>query len=415
MEGIESRSDRRVAILNVLRGSLRQLWRYRLRSALTIACAALGVAGVIVSVNFASGGRQQVLDQITRMGTNIIMVTARPDRARGDRARTGSIVTTLREADYTALRRDTPGVVRSSALVSTALRLKAGDLSKVSPVVGCEPDYFAIKSWRVERGEPFDALDLRRLARVALLGRTVASDLFGDESPVGQRLFINRVPFEVRGVLAERGQGLDVANEDQQVYVPLTTAMRRLMNVGYFNAIAFEIGRWDAMDRSAAGMAGQLRARHRRPGPEDFQIQNQKELVDTQLASSARLTFYVRWIGWSGLLIADAGILAMAWIAVRDRTREIGTRRALGATAGHVFWQFASEATLVATLGSAVGVGLAWLGSDLAAARGGVPFIFDARGAAGALGSALVLNLVCSIWPASRAARLDPIVSLRHE
>jgi putative ABC transport system permease protein len=400
-----------------MRGSLRLLWRARLRSSLAVACGALGVAGVIVSVSFASGGRAQVLDQIRRMGTNIVMVTAQPNRARAGRARTGSIVTTLRDADYAALRREVPDVVRSSALVSTSLRLKAEGLSKVSPVVGCEPDYFAIKSWPLDRGEVFDAADLRRFARVALLGRTVASDLFGADSPLGQRLFINRVPFEVVGVLAERGQGLDVVNEDEQVYVPLTTAMRRLMSVEYFNAITFEIARWELMDRSAAAMAGQMRIRHRRAArePEDFQVKTQQELVGTQLASSARLTFYVRWIGWSGLLVSDLGILALAWIAVRDRTAEIGTRRALGATAWLIFFQFAFEATTVAALGSTIGLGLAWFGSQLAAARGGVPFVFDASSAAGALGSALVLNLVCSIWPASRAARLDPIASLRHE
>jgi putative ABC transport system permease protein len=399
------------------RRALRQLWRFRLRSSLVVVCAALGVAGVIVSVSVAAGGRQQVLDQIQRLGTNILVVRAQASRAQAGRARTGSIVTTLREADYAALRRETPGVARSSALVSTSLRLKAGDLSKVSTVVGCEPDYFAIKAWRVEQGESFDPLDLRRVARVAVVGRGVATDLFGAESPVGQRLFINRVPFEVRGVLAERGQGLDVANEDQQVYVPLTTAMRRLTNVEYFTAIAFEIDRWETMDRAAAGMVDRLRLRHRVAAtePDDFQVENQKELVDTQLAASARLAVYVRWIGWSGLLVSDLGILALAWIAVRDRTTEIGTRRALGATAAAVFVQFACEAVVLAILGSAIGLGLGWSGSRLAAARSGVPWLFDAESAVAALGSALALHLVCSIWPASRAARLDPIAALRHE
>src|SRR5262249_2550978 len=172
------------------RGSVRQLWRFRLKSTLIAGCSALGVAGVIVSVDFAAGGRQQVLDQIRRMGTNVIVVTAKPDRARAGRARTGAIVTTLREADYAAMRREGPDIVRASGVTTTALRLKAGDFSRVSPVVGCEPAYFVIKSWPIDRGAMFDDVDVRRSARVALLGRTVASDLYGDESPVGQRLFI---------------------------------------------------------------------------------------------------------------------------------------------------------------------------------------------------------------------------------
>src|SRR5260370_35876851 len=128
------------------------MWRYRLRSGLVVFCAALGVAGTITSVNYASSGRQQVLDQIRRMGTNTVMVTAQQSRGTAGRARTGSIVTTLREADYALLRRDLVGQVRSSALCTQAFRLKAGHFSKVAPIVGCEPSYFTIKSWLVEAG-----------------------------------------------------------------------------------------------------------------------------------------------------------------------------------------------------------------------------------------------------------------------
>jgi putative ABC transport system permease protein len=368
-------------------------------------------------VNFAAGGRQRVLEQVQRMGTNIVMVTAVADRARAGRARTGSIATTLKPSDYDAIRRDVGNVVRSSAIVSTALRLKGGEFSKVSVVVGCEPAYFEIKAWPTSDGAGFDDADVRRSARVALLGHTVASDLFGTASPIGERLFINRVPFVVGGVLTERGQGLDVANEDQQVYVPLTTAMRRLTNVDYFNAIALEIRRWNDMDRVAAAVSDLLNARHRTSGshPSDFQVQNQKELMDTQLASSARLAFLVRWVAWSGLLVSGIGVLSMAWIAVRDRTREIGTRRALGAARTDVFLQFAFEAIVLTVFGSVVGLGLGWLGTTVVARRTLLPFVFDRGAAALAIGCAFVVNTAFSAWPAYRAARLDPVVALRHE
>lgn len=391
--------------------------RYTLRSTLVVSCAALGVAGVIASINYASGGRQQILNQIQRMGTNIIVVRAQTSRTTAGRARTGSIVTTLREPDYLALRREVEGPVRSSALVTTALRLKAGEFSKVTPVIGCEPAYFRMKSWNVDPGAVFDSADVRRAARVALLGHSVATDLYGTDSPIGERLFINRVPFEVVGVLTERGQGLDTANEDAQVYVPLTTAMRRLLNVDYFNALVFEIGDWNEMDRSAHDMIEILRARHRTSltRPADFQVQNQKELVDTQLSSSERLTFLVRWIGLSGLLVSGLGVLAIAWIAVRDRTVEIGTRRALGATSADIFFQFAFEAFVLAALGSIAGLWLGWSTSNMAAASARLPFVFESIGAVVALASALVLNLVFASWPALRAARLDPTRAIAHE
>jgi putative ABC transport system permease protein len=398
-------------------GACRQMRRHHLRSALMVSCVALGAAAIIMSVNYASSGREQVLDQIRRMGTNTVMVTAQQSRATAGRARTGTLVTTLRTADYAALRRDVPGIVRSSAVVNESFRLKAGDFSKVAPIVGCEPAYFAIKSWPLQAGETFDATDLRRSARVALVGHTVAVDLYGTDSAVGQRLFINRVPFDVVGVLTERGQGLDIANQDEEVYIPLTTAMRRLLNRDYFNALVFEIADWNEMDASARMMGDVMRGRHRtaeRQRP-DFQIQNQKELVDTQLASSAKLAFFIRWIGVSGLIVSGLGVLAIAWMSVRDRTTEIGTRRALGAAASEVFLQFVFEAAVLALLGCAIGLWIGYAGSALVAVRAHLPRVFDRSAAAGALGTAALISLLFSAWPAVRAARLDPIRALAHE
>jgi len=403
--------------LYLIKSGWRQLRRFRLRSALVICCAALGVAGAITAVNYAAGGQQQLLEQIRRLGTNVVVVSAKQSQAVAGRERTGAIVTTLVEADYIALRRDWLGPVRSSARASAPLRLKAGFLSKVAPVVGVEPDYFLIKSWELASGSSFDTDDIRRSARVALLGHTAAQDMFGDVQPVGERLFINRVPFEVIGVLAERGAGLDDTNEDGQVFVPLTAAMRRLLNIDYYNSILFEIPNVEDMAQAERGIADLLRTRHRisRFRPDDFQVQSQRELIETQLASSERLSFLVRWIGFSALVVAGLGILAIAWIAVRDRTKEIGTRRALGATAPDIFFQFVFEATILATIGVALGLGLGWWASRMTAEQAGLAFIFDSFNATLAVIMAFVLNLIFASWPASRAARLDPIRALQHE
>ncbi len=402
---------------HLARGCLRQIWRSRLRSTLVVFCAALGVAGAVTSVNYASGGRAQVLEKIRRLGTNVVVINAAQSRAVAGRARTGQIVTTLQEPDYQALRREVDGLQRSSAVVSAALRLKAGFSSKVSPVLGVEPEFFRIKSWAVAEGRLLDDEDLRRSVRVALLGHGVARDLYGGESPVGQRLFINRVPFEVAGVLDERGQGLDAINEDQQVYVPLTTAMRRLLNVDHYNAILLELEDSARMAQVSAQVDELLRVRHRISEfrPADFTVGNQMELIETQIASANRLGFLVRWIGLSGLLVAGLGVLAIAWIAVRDRTTEIGTRRALGATAADVFFQFAFEAMVLASLGATLGLGLGWIASRITAQQAALPFIFETGNALLALAMALLLNLVFASWPAIRAARLDPIPALRHE
>jgi putative ABC transport system permease protein len=171
------------------------------------------------------------------------------------------------------------------------------------------------------------------------------------------------------------------------------------------------------MAETEQAMTQLLRQRHRSSAarPDDFQVQSQRELIETQIAAADRLRFLVRWIGLSAILVAGLGILAIAWIAVRDRTREIGTRRALGATAADVFFQFVFEATVLATAGIALGVGVGWLASRIIADRTGLVFVFDTGNAVLVLTLAFVLNLLFAGWPALRAARLDPITALRHE
>lgn len=379
--------------------------------------AALGVSGVVCSVNYGASGTRQILDQIRRMGTNVLIITPAQSRAIAGRARTGDAVTTLVERDYLAIRKKTLTRARSSALVSQSFWNKVGDLSKNAAVVGCESDFFLIKDWRIAEGESFDMAQVRTSARVALLGHTVATDLFGTSSPVGQRMMINRVPFAVIGVLAERGQGLDVNNEDDQIYVPLTTAMRRLMNVDHYSAIVVEIDSRNAMD----GAADQIRSllhqlHHTRPNqPEDFQVQNQKSLLDAQLAAADRLGMFLRWIGASALLVSGLGILAITWIAVKERTKEFGTRRALGATSLDIFCQMVFETFMLAGAGGLIGLALSWPISDVITRSQGLPFVFERRSAAVAFGVAATLNLVFATLPSRRAASLSPIEALRYE
>lgn len=176
--------------------SMRLLGRYRLRSTLLIISATIGVAGVVCSVNYGAAGTKQILDQIRRMGTNVLIITPAQSRVIAGRARTGEPVTTLVERDYSAIRREVLSRTRSSALETASFWLKAGDLSKNAAVVGCEPDYFLMRNWPATQGEVFDAEQERTASRVALLGHTVARDLFGTDPPIGERLLINRVPLE---------------------------------------------------------------------------------------------------------------------------------------------------------------------------------------------------------------------------
>jgi putative ABC transport system permease protein len=283
--------------------------------------------------------------------------------------------------------------------------------------VGCEPDYFAIKDWTVASGVLFDSTQEHTAARVAVLGHTFAADLFGASSPVGQRMMINRVPFTVIGVLRERGQGLDVSNEDNQVYVPLRAAMRRLMNADYYSGILVEIDSLSSMDEAAERIRFCLGQSHRMQldQRQDFQVQNQKTLFDTQMAASERLGFFLRWVGASALLVSGLGIAAITWVAVRERTREIGTRRALGATSADIFLQIQFENGVLALSGGLLGVGLAWPVSHLLSSRVGLPFVFEAKNAFLVFEIAATLNLVFSLLSSRKAASVAPIEALRYE
>ncbi len=402
----------------LMAGSLRLIWRFRLRSGLILLSALLGVGGVISAINYAVEGRLKVLNRIQRLGTNVLVVTPQLSRNVGGRAKTGTIVTTLVSADYAEILRETPEIERSSATLTTSFLVKAGDLSKSNCIVmGTEPEYARIRHWQTTEGEFYEMPEMRRSARVAVLGSTVRRDLFDSESPVGKRIFINRVPFEVIGVLEERGQGLDATNEDNQVYVPLSTAMHRLVNVDHFSAILFEVTRWDRMDETTEAIHQVLSKRHRTSGnvPEDFQIQNQKALIDTETTSSNRLTFLVRWVGLSGLVVSGLGILAICWIAVGERIGEIGIRRALGATKSDIFFQFLFEAIVISALGCLTGLLAGWRGTESIAQWANLPFFFDWANAELVVGFAMAMNAIFGLIPSRRAARLDPIRALKAE
>ena len=404
-------------LAQLVRVALRNFCRSRLQAALATLAALSGTGGIVVCSGYGAAGRAKIFDQFRRMGTNLVIVTPRQSRAVGGRARTGAIVTTLREGDYKAILRAVPNIASSSPTVATTLRLRAGDLTKNTTVVGCQPDFFTIRSWGINKGELFSAVDDARELRVALLGTTTARDLFGTGDPVGRRLIIGSVPFIVSGVLAERGQGLDAANEDAQVYIPLKTAMRRVLNQDYFSTILLEVNSWETMDSGAGEIASVLASRHRfiLSGGPDFEVQNQKSLIETQLAAFARLTFYLRLLAASIVAVASLGIFGVAWIAVGNRRREIGTCRAIGATSGDMLAQYAAEGIAGPLLGCAAGIPAAWLALRIIDARVGQPFLFSPVLAGYAALVSIALYSSATLATGWRTAKIQPSTALRSE
>ncbi|HZS71698.1 MAG TPA: ABC transporter permease [Candidatus Acidoferrum sp.] len=405
------------SFLCIAREALRVVRRFLLRSALIVLASGFGIAAVTLSVNFAAAGRRAALSQIARMGPNILTLTPQQDRGKGVRSRTGDIVHTLVPADYIEIRQRLPRLAEGSPVFSGQYRIKAGDLSKTAQVVGCLPSYPVMKAWRLRAGEWFSSDDNRRAARVAVLGAQVARDIFGDTPPVGQQLSIERSPFIVIGIVEEHGQGLDAVSEDDQVYVPLQTAMHRLSNVDYYTGMLLQVRGVSDVEDAVSNLTALLRSRHRRLAnlPDDFQVRNQKTLLETQAASARQLALYVRVIGIAGLAVSGLGILAILWIAVKARTTEIGTRRALGATTWEIFTQILFEAALLSAPGSLTGLALGYEGTRIATWQGHLPFGFDPATAYLAVALAIFMNLACAVFPAFKAARVSPIAALRFE
>jgi putative ABC transport system permease protein len=397
--------------------AVRNSVRFRLQSGLVVFAACLGVAGVLVSTGYADGGRQKILDRFAGLGTDVVTITPQQSRAVGGRARTGAIVETLTSADDKAIKADVDGIAASSAIVTAVFRVRAGDFTKTSSIVGCETDYFHIKHWSTILGAPFDDGDMRRQARVALLGYTTARDLFGANDATGARITINAVPFVVAGVLAERGQGLDAANEDDQIYVPLPVAMHRLMNVDFYGSLMFELRASAGMDAAVESITALLHRRHARfsPTQDDFQVQNQKSLIDAQLAAFSRLSFFIGWIAFSTLAVSAFGIWGVIWMAVRNRSREVGARRAIGATRLDLLQQFLCEAMGGSCLGCAAGVIAAYCAVRRLDAVVGQPFIFGWPAALWTFAASVLLFAIFVAIASGRAAMLDPIAALRAE
>lgn len=393
----------------------RQLRRFPLRSAVLLATGALSAALVIASLNFAAAGRAELLQQLDAMGGDLLTITPALSRNVGGRARTGSAVTTLRSPDLAALLRQAPEISASAEVASGNFLAKAGDLSKNgAAVTGVEPAFFTLRRWPVDQGAIFDLVAERRAARVAVLGAVVARDLFGSASPVDRPLLINRVPFQVVGVLAARGQRLDALNEDDQIFIPYATAEHRLLNRDFDSAWYLQIAPPSSMSEVAAEADALLRRRHRLfpSQPDDFKILSQRDVIAAQQAASSHLQQLVRAAGGGGLLAAGLVLLALHSLAVGARKRELGIRRALGAAEGNIFAQLACEAAILALAIALSALGLGWFFTRLAEQRAHLAFRFDPTTAGLIVAIALLVDGGASLLPARRASRRDPVLTI---
>jgi putative ABC transport system permease protein len=402
--------------------ALRLLRANPMRSFLTMLGIIIGVASVIAMVAVGAGAQTQVTEQIRSLGANVLMVLPGAARQNGARLESGSR-RTLTQADATAIARQIPQVRAAAPSVRANLQVVRANRNWNSVVNGTTADYFVIREWRLAAGRVFSSGEEDGAGKVALIGATVAKQLFGTTEPVGQQIRILTVPFEVVGVLAEKGQSGAGQDQDDVVFVPISTAKLRLMGsgseinrdaVGYVLIKAVSDG---AVDPATVAIQGLLRQRHRTgPGQEDdFQVTNPAAAMAAQRASTKTIAWLLAAIASVSLVVGGISIMNIMLVSVTERTREIGLRLAVGARRRDIRNQFLTEATALCLLGGLVGIGIGIAVSAGIARLAGWPIFLGPEAMLVAVAFSAAIGIFFGYYPARIAARLQPIEALRSE
>lgn len=392
------------------------LWEHRLRAGLAAGGLFVGVAAVVVMVAVGQGTRNQVLERITALGTNIISVHAAKRSFSGMRRRTTGEVSTLEAADADAISR-LDGADTASAMEMRLMRMSGAEGTTDALVIAAQPNIFALESHGLADGRFFNAREEKSSRRVAVVGPALREHLAGETSLVGRTIDLKKQPFLVVGELLPKGVDASGNNLDERLYIPLKTAQSRLLGGRRFvGRILVRAEDEAAMEPLAQEVTTLLRQRHNlRPGqPDDFKIHTQLETIQTREESSRVFSAIITGVAAVSLLVAGVGIMAVLLISVKERTTEIGLRRAVGARRRDILWQFLAEAVM---LGLAGGGGGALLGLAVALSVrlfSSLSFALPWGAALGAAILGLAISMVFGLAPARRAASLTPVDALRE-
>lgn len=403
--------------------ALKALRVNKLRSALTMLGIVIGVAAVIVMIAVGGGAQAQVEAQIKSLGSNLMMIFSASSTFTGARSAAGA-THTISEDDAYAIARELPDYIAGAApSLRGSGQMVAGNSNWSTVFWGVTPDYFEVREWTLAEGRTFDQAEVNGAAKVVVIGKTVATNLFGDESPIDQTVRIRTVPLTVVGVLAGKGQSLMGQDQDDIVLMPISTARNRVLgatalaksrSVGSINVKARE-----GVDIKLAEerVRELLRQRHRlQPGQEDdFTLRNMTEILQTREESSRVMALLLAAVASVSLLVGGIGIMNIMLVSVTERTREIGLRRAVGARGSDILRQFLIEAITLSLIGGLVGALLGSAGAALIGRLAGWPVQLSVFATALAVSFSAAIGIFFGFYPARKAARMSPIEALRHE
>jgi len=405
--------------MRIIRGSqvaLKTLFSHKLRTIFATLGIIIGVSSVIVMVAIGEGAQTQALSKIRAMGTDLVIVTAGQVKLVGGRQRQTGNVTTLTMRDAKAVSDEAQNIKAVAPVQTGKMVVKYEAYNATTNIVGTTDAIMRIKNLCIDSGRFFSEEDNKSLQRIAVLGKTTATYFFENRNPVGEQIRIGNVLFEVIGVLKEKGADITGADQDDIIYLPINTALRRLFNITYINNIYVQSKDSGHIENAADEIREILREKHKlKDKPDDFTIQNQAEILRTEQITSQTFTNLLGAVAAISLLVGGIGILAVMLISIKERTREIGVRRAVGALRRDILLQFIMESFVLSLTGGIIGIVLGILASmgisyftqwplSLSLPAIIIAFLFSG-----------IIGMIFGVYPALKAAFLDPIKALQAE
>ncbi len=405
-----------MSILMTIRIAFKALGRNKLRTALTMLGMIIGVAAVIAMVALGSGARAMIEAQVMSAGTNLITITPGFSMTGGAKGG-GGMNTRLTEADAEAIR-ELPEIAYVAEIASTRSQLVYGNQNWQTSVEGTNVDLPDIRSWQMQYGTFFSAEDVHATNKVLVLGANVAEQLFGEGiDPTDLPIRVRNHMFKILGVMARKGASGTGQNQDDQVFAPYTTVMKRLSGQQHLNRIYAASRTAEGLDSAAAAVTTLLRVRHEiQPGDtDDFMVQTLEDVVALHTRATSTMTQLLAGVAFVSLVVGGIGIMNIMLVSVTERTREIGLRLAIGARGSDVLFQFLIEAVVISLVGGAVGIGVGYGASEVIGRYNQWQTLIPPDAVATAVMFSAVVGIFFGFYPARKAAGLDPIEALRFE
>ena len=400
----------------IVKVAFRALRRNKLRTALTMLGIIIGVGAVIAMVGIGNGAKAQVKARIAALGQNVIQVFSGSINRGGVFTGFGG-AGTLTVEDALAMQKEVPGVVAVSPEVRSSAQIIAGNNNWSTSVMGESVDYLTIRQWDLADGVMFSEGDTRSAAKVCILGKTVADNLFPEDDPIGKTIRIKNVPVKVLGVLRPKGASMFGSDQDDVIIVPYTTGMKRFAGVTMLRSINVQAASAEQITEVQNGIADLLRQRHRiqQGRDDDFIMRNQQEITETQTAAMNTMTALLAGVAIISLIVGGIGIMNIMLVSVTERTREIGIRMAVGARGRDILLQFLIEAVALSSTGGLLGIGLGIGGARLLTIIKQWPTLISPDSIIIAFAFSAAVGVFFGFYPARKASQLDPIDALRYE